>query len=1303
MEEVTKNAKTYMQFHDNIEHKVITSTHDYLSTGQFTDSVVDVVVPATAQALRINLFIYCRHGDNILLIPALCRGSTMDVYLKYDRVGGTYHGGDHYTPMVQKKGTRKDGVPKIPLTSVLTPASVRKCNISGNFWAAHQKKKQTTAAMSATSQSSLVDISASVNSTPHKQNVSRIQSNSGTSHTSGALGKSGIYNTPCSFRTASQALAVSPNTLPTPTEQSNIVPGRINLTPLQRTQNITPAQENAQSSRNKLNVRLHHNKREKRNVTEEKNDDEAILNDMLTGCEDDSNGYYFDEFGGGLEGSTSKVAPLEREIQPTIGTEELMSFEEFAEIDREGTYIASKEDSDIEPEPEPENISSQSQLCRGAQFSSDEDLSQIQKKLLVEGRPKKRKWCKTSRISQKVLGMDAEMVDSIPWDIDGNHKFTLFSEENQWIDKVKDGRWFKMNTSKLKTLNGYRKTGKCTGSIICQNLGCSKLQTEGVLNSNPSDFRKEYGCHVCKCCGYYAVQIHCGCKKTADYNLDTKEITVFYEGEHNCTPKPDIKSKINFFENLPLRSSLRLTHTELRNDCMRYFVSKGEYDKAMEVALNLNDPHLIERMRYITPGSRNISNYAEDIAVVFGMIGEIKAALDKWDKYYIWAYNCGKTNGGDTYVFKTSQHHLETALKMDASIRPLNGKRSILSFEKSYFDGMHKRVRGFKTLTLWVHHPGMRRMKRLASMDCKRETQDMVALFFRLFNSALQDFTGDANYTFNPAMLVTDEAGAIHQGLHDVFGHDFLDRISTCQWHFKKCAWRQLVHVKEDDRATFRATVNGLCKASTAAEYELLAQQMDRICKRNNIIRWWNWWKVRRYHLVPALRGFGWTGTNWAEIGQSKMKKHVRIWLISALWEDVINAVGEHAEWKNFVNNTGVMTGKGPTVLSHKLKERKQMRDLADSIIEALRTGRVDADFFKHRQPERYFIGSAAAKHRVPRNYPAGNPTQDSQRPKSKPSAPASGGVAKKQSHVQNAGAVPGEGKGRGRRKRSAGGNVVQNKKPLGWGRSKTSRSLQYTEEDQLLTGTLEEVTDVDDADLANILAGLAEEGQAGSNVLARELQTEENVFSQKTHQKRGPKRAGLQSLQTNNDPRRNPERRRRGRNKRYEDNDAYTTDEEMRPYDKLHPTQEQEAVKMAENPPTYCFLWRPPPELRPPIKKKGYRLYPQVCNGCLIPFADQLYDEPGKNLVFRFKTYRQYYVGGQLHTGKRIQNAYYHARDMGCLRAAPELEDITIEKCYIDRICFSNLTEAHKEILRKRHHWVPLRRVRAKVIDDSD
>ena len=96
-------------------------------------------------------------------------------------------------------------------------------------------------------------------------------------------------------------------------------------------------------------------------------------------------------------------------------------------------------------------------------------------------------------------------------------------------------------------------------------------------------------------------------------------------------------------------------------------MSRGEITKAMEVTMNMKDPHLVEHMRYMAPGT-NISNYAEDIAVVFGMIGDIKAELDKWDKYYVWAYNCGKTNGGNTFVFKTSQHHLKTALKMDAEM-----------------------------------------------------------------------------------------------------------------------------------------------------------------------------------------------------------------------------------------------------------------------------------------------------------------------------------------------------------------------------------------------------------------------------------------------------------------------------------------------------------------------------------------------------------------------------------------------------------------------------------------------------------
>ena len=225
-------------------------------------------------------------------------------------------------------------------------------------------------------------------------------------------------------------------------------------------------------------------------------------------------------------------------------------------------------------------------------------------------------------------------------------------------------------------------------------------------------------------------------------------------------------------------------------------------------------------------------------------------------------------------------------------------------------------------------------------------------------------------------MFVTNEAGAIHLGIYSVFGDDVLDKISTCQWHFKRCAWRQLVHIKEDDRASFREAIHGICKAKTNTEYMLFAEMLDDICMRNKVIQWWNWRKVCRYHLVPALCGFGWTGTNWAEIGQSKMKRHIRIGLMNALFTDIIHAINECIEWIAFVKNTSKSIGKGPTVLAKRLKERKKIREYAQSIIDALQQGRLLPDMEKHSNPDRYFMGSAMSKHRVPNIYPVNNPTQ---------------------------------------------------------------------------------------------------------------------------------------------------------------------------------------------------------------------------------------------------------------------------------------------------------------------------------------
>ena len=104
-----------------------------------------------------------------------------------------------------------------------------------------------------------------------------------------------------------------------------------------------------------------------------------------------------------------------------------------------------------------------------------------------------------------------------------------------------------------------------------------------------------------------------------------------------------------------------------------------------------------------------------------------------------------------------------TAVKMDATRKRVHGKASILSLKKAFFDGMHSRCKGYKTLTLWTHHPGMRRMNRLATMECKKEDTEMVEIFFRLFNEALANFLGEEGYKFNPTMLCMDEAGQTYK------------------------------------------------------------------------------------------------------------------------------------------------------------------------------------------------------------------------------------------------------------------------------------------------------------------------------------------------------------------------------------------------------------------------------------------------------------------------------------------------------------------------------------------------------------
>ena len=135
-------------------------------------------------------------------------------------------------------------------------------------------------------------------------------------------------------------------------------------------------------------------------------------------------------------------------------------------------------------------------------------------------------------------------------------------------------------------------------------------------------------------------------------------------------------------------------------------------------------------------------------------VGILKQAADKEDKYLIYKINNSQFNGQPNYVFKSSAPIGQLALDMDQ-----DGPEHPLQCEEAYFDGCHSQCVRCKTLTLFVYHPAMWHIFRLASMEVKNKSTHEITVFWELFNEILSDIKGRP-YKFNPRCIMVDENGA---------------------------------------------------------------------------------------------------------------------------------------------------------------------------------------------------------------------------------------------------------------------------------------------------------------------------------------------------------------------------------------------------------------------------------------------------------------------------------------------------------------------------------------------------------------
>ena len=404
----------------------------------------------------------------------------------------------------------------------------------------------------------------------------------------------------------------------------------------------------------------------------------------------------------------------------------------------------------------------------------------------------------------------------LPQNIDGNKYYKVRCTVKNYAKKTNDRHWFYMRTSSRTGLHGIRKVGSCKGSWQCVNTSCSFLKTE----KKPNWWHFEYrgGTRSCYSCGTFAQQIPCGARKLIQISYIGEYAEVFHIGEHNCTLKPEVKSDTEYTKHWVERYP-GVSFKKLKSTVIQHLLDSGDSEEAENAAYRITTQafHKIRRDMAGDPDTEPVE--VQSIRAV----ALLKKTSDKIDPLHIFKLNDSGMNNQPDYVMKSSSKILTVALQMDQ-----DGEQNPLQEEDAFFDGCHSRCTDFISLGLWVQHPSMRCLLRLASMEVKSESTENICLFFKLLNEMLQIIgKKDKDYKFNPKHIMCDEAGGNIRGIKEALGLEYAaTKVITCQWHFMNSVNEKIHAIGEEDQEVKSA--GELCRVPTVAEFELIFADMKK-------------------------------------------------------------------------------------------------------------------------------------------------------------------------------------------------------------------------------------------------------------------------------------------------------------------------------------------------------------------------------------------------------------------------------------------------------------------------------------------
>ncbi|XP_066927735.1 uncharacterized protein [Clytia hemisphaerica] len=449
-----------------------------------------------------------------------------------------------------------------------------------------------------------------------------------------------------------------------------------------------------------------------------------------------------------------------------------------------------------------------------------------------------------------------QIVEEIPLDIDGLQVYRVIaSERSEFSAKLKDGRhWKKDSRTEWAGFKSVRYRD-CLGGYSCPNTDCFYFLE--FKHPNRNRFKRKNICEYCEGIGDYTP---CSARKYTAFRSDS-EAYVYHIGLHTCYAKQQHNRPASIVQEAVQRDAnvrpRQIQTMSILSD-LRARKNWSEVESNARKVLNVKNlsNEKIKQKKVMEPHGGS-----------FEAVRNLKTYTDTQDPLLI------KTiDENNELVFKTSTLEMKIAKNMEAS------GEHFLSKEYCHFDGNHKRVKNYVTLTASVYHPMLRKQLVLASMNCKHEDETYVQLFWRNFNDAFKQ-VNLTEQKFNPKGWVTDMAGANFNGLSRIYGEDVMNKIKGCEFHFKQSIERKVKKLGDQGGETFKKLANELLLSATAEAYEAAIKKLKDFAKASapDLKDWISWWDDRKENVFRAFTSFGAPQSNLAEVVHAGYKHRDRM------------------------------------------------------------------------------------------------------------------------------------------------------------------------------------------------------------------------------------------------------------------------------------------------------------------------------------------------------------------------------------------------------------------------------------------